>query len=111
MTPPGGFHGHLDAPPLAFGGYFLAFFNPPVPGLAYPVALADITVFALVVIETQVIKRGCRCGGRSSFLNAIGKGAGLYFVFITTSHSLMMAMYVSGRKVGTFAPLPASDAC
>jgi len=61
----------------------------------------DFAVFALAVIQNQIMKSRNRGVNRSSILHTVSRDAGIYFALITIAHLLILVMYLAaGPETG-----------
>ena len=72
--------------------------------------LSDIVVFALIVVQTRLMRSLYRGVGVPSILDTINRDAGLYFAVIASSHFIVVILYSMGR-VRYFAQTLELDAC
>ena len=71
---------------------------------------SDIAVFVLVIIPVQVLKSMHLGANVHKILDTIRRDMGIYFMVITTSHLLIVVIYVTAR-VRFFALELRFDAC
>jgi len=70
----------------------------------------DAVVFVFVIVQTRLtapMRRGVK---GSSILDTVARDTQIYFVLISTSHFLIVIIFVAAR-VGFFAPFPELNAC
>jgi len=64
--------------------------------LTYLTIPTDVTVFAIILVKTHIIKSR-HLMNRSRILNTVSRDAEIYFVIITTCHFLIVVMILAAR--------------
>ena len=88
---------------LTFGRYFVTLPLPFLELTRLPV-LSDIVAFTLVVMQIRLLRSAHQGIHVPRIINTVGRDAKVYFAVITTTHLLIVVMYITTR-VGFFALL------
>jgi hypothetical protein len=82
---------------LSFGKHSVTIPHPTILELSYSYVPLDVAVFALVIIQTRLIRSRFRGMGGANVLDRVSKDSKMYFGVIATSHFVIVAMFILAR--------------